>query len=302
MPKRIGFIINPAAAAGQSSARWAALQERFRQDGVEGKSRFTLRPGDAVQFAQELGRECDVVVAVGGDGTFFEVASGLLLDGAAHAQLGVVPLGTGNDSARQFGIHDPTQARQALRGARAMNVDAIRIGCQAQGTKVARHALLFAGVGILSEVLEQTTPGVKRVFGRRLSYPVGALRALASCVAPRMRVVCDGQAREQRFLLVCASNCEFSGGGMRLAAGARMDDGLLNVNVCETLGRVAAAALLWKIWRGHRPTHPKLRYFTARTVTVEADPPITVAADGELIGQTPAQFEVVPQALKILVP
>ena len=302
MPKRIGFIINPAAAAGRASAQWAALQDDFRQDGVAGKSRFTSRPGDAVRFAQELGRECDVVVAVGGDGTLFEVASGLLLGGAAHARLGVVPLGTGNDAARQFGIRDPTQARLALRGANTINVDALRIGCQTQGATLSRHALLFAGVGILSEALEQTTPRVKRVFGRRLSYPVGALRALVSYVAPLIRVTCDGQTWEKRFLLVCASNCELSGGGMRLAAGARMDDGFVDVNVCETLGRVAAAALLWKISRGHRPTHPKLRYFTARTVTVEADPPIPVAADGELIGQTPAQFEVVPQALKILVP
>jgi diacylglycerol kinase family enzyme len=117
-----------------------------------------------------------------------------------------------------------------------------------------------------------------------------------------MRVTCDGQTWQNRFLLVCASNCEYSGGGMRLAAGAKMDDGRLDVNVCAALGRVAAAALLWKIWRGRRPSHPQLRYFTARTVAVEADPPIAVAADGEIIGQTPAQFEVVPQALKILVP
>ena len=302
MSKRIGFIINAAAAAGRSSARWAAMQECFRQDGVQGRTLFTSRPGDAVRLAQELGWECDVVVAVGGDGTIFEVASGLLLDGPARAILGVVPLGTGNDAARQFGVPDTTRARLALQGAKTINVDAIRIGCQAQGATISRHALLFAGVGILSEVLVQTTPRVKRVFGRRLAYPVGALRALVSYVAPPMRVTCDGQTRENRFLLVCASNCELSGGGMRLAAGAKLDDGFLDVNACETLGRFSAASLLWTIWRGRRPAHHQLRYFPARTVAVEASPPIPVAADGEIIGQTPAQFEVVPQALRVLVP
>jgi len=300
--KQIGFIINPAAGAGRCPARWAELHERFRQDGFQGKSLFTARPGDAVRFARELGRECDVVVAVGGDGTLFEAASGLLLGGATNTRLAVVPLGTGNDAARQCGIRDSSQAQLALRGSRTITVDAIRIGCQAQGTPVSRYALLFAGVGILSEALQQTTPLVKRVFGRRLSYPAGALRAIGTYVAPRMRVTCDGQTRENRFLLVCASNGEFSGGGMRLAPGARMGDGLLDVNVCEALGRVAAAALLWQIWRGRRPSHPKLRYFTARNVAVEAEPPITVAADGELIGHTPVQFEVVPQALRILIP
>lgn len=266
------------------------------------KALFTAAPGDAVRFAQELARECDIVVAVGGDGTLFEVASGLLLNGATHAQLGVVPLGTGNDAARQFGLGDPAQARRALRGTRTISVDAIQIGCQAQGTTISRHALLFAGVGILSEVLNKTTPLVKRLFRRSLAYPMGALRALVKCHAPRMRVTCDGQTWTKEFLLVCASNTEFSGGGMRLAPDARMNDGLLDVNVCEAMGRVTAAALLWKVWRGHHRSHPKLRYFTAHTLAVEADPPITVAADGEVIGHTPARFEVVPQALKILVP
>lgn len=302
MPKRIGFIINAAAGVGRCQARWAELQERFRQDGVHGKSLFTSRPGDAVRFAQEMGRDCDVVVAVGGDGTFFEVASGLLLGGATDTQLGMVPLGTGNDAARQCGNHDPELAQRALRGTRTMSVDTIRIECQMDGRTTVRHALLFAGVGIISEVLERTTPLVKRVFGRGLAYPVGALRALGSYIAPPMSVTCDGKTWKQRFLLVCASNGEFSGGGMRLAPDARMDDGRLDVNACGALGCVTAAVLLWKIWRGHRPSHPRLQYFSGQTLAVEADPPIPVAADGELIGHTPARFQVVPQALRILIP
>ncbi len=300
--KQIGFIINPAADAGRCAARWTALQAHLRQDGIEGKSRFTSRPGDAVRLAQEFGRECDVVVAVGGDGTLCEVASGLLLAGSATPRLGVVPFGTGNDASRQFGIRDAAEARRALRSERTMTVDAIRIDCQAQENPVCRFALLFAGVGILGEMLKRTSPRVKRVFGRRLAYPVGALRALLTYTASPMRVTCDGQTWEQRFLLVCASNGELSGGGMRLAPGARMDDGLLDVNLCEGLGRGAAAALLWQIWRGRPPSHPKLRYFAGRKLSVAADPPIAVAADGEIIGQTPARFEVMPRALSILIP
>jgi len=302
MSGQIGFILNPAAGAGRCPARWAELQDQFRLDGIEGKLRFTSRPGDAVRFAQELGRKCDVVVAVGGDGTLFEVASGLLLSGAINPTLGVLPLGTGNDAARQCGISDMTQAQLALRGDRTKTVDAIRIHCHAEGTTVLRYALLFGAVGIASEALKQTTPLVKRVFGQRLAYPVGALRAIWTYRAPQMRVTCDGQTWENRFLLVCASNGEMAGGGMRLAPDARIDDGLLDVNVCEAIGRPATVALLGQVCRGRRLSHPQLRYFTARTVAIEADPPLEVAADGELIGHTPVQLEVVPQALKILIP
>jgi YegS/Rv2252/BmrU family lipid kinase len=302
MLKRVGFIINPAASAGRCQTQWAELQDYFRQDSVPAKCLFTARPGDAVRFAQDMARECDIVVAVGGDGTIFEVASGLLLSGATHPCLGIVPLGTGNDAARLCGVSDLAQARMALRNARTKTVDAIKICSQANGTTVTHYGLLYGAVGLIGEAVKRTTPWVKRIFGRRLAYPVGALRAILSYRAPQMRVTCDGQTWENRFLLVCASNGELSGGGMRLAPGAKMDDGLLDVNVCEAVGRGVAISLLWKISRGRRVTHSKLRYFTARALAVEADPPMEVQADGELIGHTPVQLEVVPRALRVLIP
>ena len=279
MPRQIGFIINPAAGAGRCQAQWAELQARFRRAGIQGKALFTAHPGDAVRFAQNLAQECDVVVAVGGDGTLFEVASGLLLSSATNTALGAVPLGTGNDAARQCGIKDTEQAQLALSGNRTTTMDAIRIHCQVEGSSVVRYALLFGAVGIAGEALKRTTPLVKRVFGQRLAYPIGALRAICTYRAPRMRVTCDSQKWENRFVLVCASNGEMAGGGMRLAPGARIDDGRLDVNMCEALGRWATVALLWQIFRGHRMAHPRLRYFTARTVAVEADPRLEVEAD-----------------------
>lgn len=299
---RMGFIVNPAAGAGRGHARWEEFKLRFPPSNVEEKVVFTSRPGEAVRLAQELARECDVVVAVGGDGTFFEVASGILLAGSETVRMGLVPLGTGNDTAILCGLGDTALARQALTRGQTRACDVIRICCREAASGVTRYSLLYASVGIIGEVLKRVTPRVKRVFGRRLAYPVGALRAIWKYRAPQMRVTCDGQSWEKRFLLLCASNAELSGGGMRLAPDAKMDDGLLDVNLAETVSRRAAAVLIWRMSRGRRISHPRLRYFNARTVAVEADPPIEVQADGEIIGQTPAQFEVMPRALRVLVP
>lgn len=301
-PRRVAFIVNPAAASARGQARWSELEPGFLQDNGSAKVLFTALPGDAVRLAQEAAVGCDPVVAVGGDGTVFEVASGLLLSGSADTRFGIVPTGTGNDVARQCGIRDLAQARVVLQGTRTKTLDVIRIQCHAGSTPVTRYSLLYAGVGIVGEVLKQTTPRVKRVFGPRLAYLVGALRAILTYRAPQMCLMCDGQAQEGRFLMVCASNSEEAGGGMRLAPGALMDDGQLNVNVCEPIGRYRTVALLWNIFRGRQLSHPMLHYFPARIVAVEARPPIEVEADGELIGHTPARFEVVPHALQILVP
>lgn len=301
-PKRVGFIVNSAAGAGRGRERWEEFQRSRCQSSVQEKVLFTSQPGEAVRLAQELATECEVVVAVGGDGVVFEVASGILLSGAANTQMGIVPVGTGNDTAILCGIGDTEQARQAFGSGRTKTLDVIRIRCVNRGTPVTYYSLLYASVGIIGEVLKQVTPRIKRVFGRRLAYPIGALRAIWKYRAPQMRVTCGGQSWENRFLLLSASNAELSGGGMRLAPGARMDDGLLDVNLAESVGRRAAAVLIWRMSRGHRISHPKLRYFTAHAVAVEADPPIEVQADGEIIGHTPSRFEVMPQALNVLVP
>jgi diacylglycerol kinase (ATP) len=299
--KRVAFIVNPAAASGRGRARWSELKGGFLQDHVHARVLFTTHAGDAVQLVQEIAPNCDVIVAVGGDGTAFEVASGLLLSGTTEARFGIVPIGTGNDLARQCGIRDMAQARIALHGGRTKNLDVIRIQCQEKVKPVIRFGLLYASVGIVGEVLKRTTPRVKRLFGPRLAYYAGAFRAILSYRSPPMRVTCDGQSQQGRFLMVCASNSEEAGGGMRLAPGALMHDGLLNINVCEAVSRCRTFALLWNIFKGRQLSHPKLRYFALRTVSVDADPPIEVEADGELIGHTPAQFEVVPQALKVMV-
>ncbi len=301
-PRRVAFIVNPAAASGRGRARWAELEDRFVQDHVGAKALFTSQPGDAIRLAQASAPNCDLIVAVGGDGTVFEVASGLLLSGSASIRFGIVPTGTGNDVARQCGICNLNQARVALRDGRTRSLDVIHIQCRAGNASVTRYALLYGAVGIVGEVLKQTTPRVKRIFGPRFAYHVGALRAILTYRAPQMQVTCDGRTQATRFLMVCASNSEEAGGGMRLAPGALMDDGEINVNVCEAISGIRTVALLWNIFKGRQLSHPKLRYFPARAVSVEADPPIEVEADGELIGYTPVQFEVVPQALQMLIP
>ncbi len=300
--RRTGFIVNPAAGVGRCRAQWTDLQKTFHQTGSSEKVLFTSRPGEAVGLAQALAEECDIVVAVGGDGTIFEVASGIMLAGNPRTLMGMVPLGTGNDTARLCGIHNAEQAAAALHGDHTRALDTIQIRCRAEGREVTHHALLYGSVGIIGQVLRQTTPRVKRVFGRHLAYPVGALRAIWSYEATEIRVICDGEISEKPTLLLSVSNSEYSGGGMRLAPDARMDDGLLNVNLCEPVGRWRAIALLWRMCRGRHLSHPQLRCFTARSVSAEANPPIDVQADGEIIGHTPVKMDVVPGGLRVLVP
>lgn len=301
-PRRTLFVVNPAAGAGRSQARWAELAAHLRGNGLPADHVLSARPGHALELAADAAARYDAVVAVGGDGTVFEVASGLMRAGVGRAALGIVPFGTGNDAARLAGIRSADDTVAALRDGRSRTVDAVAIECQAGGRTIERHALVFASAGIVGELLKRTTPRVKRLFGPRLAYAVGLLLALWRHRPARMRVTCDGQVSENRFLLVCASNGEHVGGGLRLAPGARSDDGLLDLNLIEAVGRWEALRQVRRLSQGRHVGHPKVRYFTARSVALDAEPPCAVQADGEQLGHTPARFQVRPQALRVLAP
>ena len=299
--RRALFIVNPVAGAGRGRTRWERFRRELQGEGVRFDEVSTTRRGEAMQIAQEGAGHYEALVAVGGDGTAYEVASGILSTEKADSALGVVPVGTGNDIARVLGIRGLAAARRAFTEGELVRIDAIRVDCMADGKPAVRHALLFAGVGIAGQSLKLTTARVKNLFGERLAYPVGLLRALWSYRAPLLRVTHGQQTDENRFLFVGASNSEYAGGGMRLAPGARMNDGELNVNLIEALGWWAALRLLLRVCRGRHTNHPKVRYLMASDLTVNGETPLEVAADGELIGYTPARFVVRPKALKVVV-
>lgn len=296
------FIVNPAAGSRRARARWAALALRLQQAGIQAEGRFTTSPGQAAEMARGAADDYEVLVAVGGDGTAAEVANGLWAQKNRSTALGVVPFGTGNDYATALEIHCEKDMLAALVAGRTRTIDVIEIECGRNGTRIVRCALLFAGVGIISETLRRTTGAVKRLFGKRLAYPVGLARALCSYHSPHMRIRAESLTCEGRFFFACASNTEVAGGGMKIAPGAQIDDGWLNINLVAALGRWQAIRQLRRVCLGQHTTHPQVRYFPARSLEIDADEPLEVAADGDVIGHSPARFVVRPQALRVLAP
>jgi diacylglycerol kinase (ATP) len=296
---RMLFVVNPAAGAGRAARRWAGLAQLLAHHGLAGDTVMTRHPGEAIDLAKQAAGVFEAVVAVGGDGTVLEVASGLLAANSTTV-LGVIPLGTGNDTPDALGLRREVEAVAALKAGQTRPVDAIRVRCQKAGAVCELHALSFAAVGIVGELLKQTTPLVKQLFGRRLAYPVGLLRALWSYRPPRMRVRWDGGSREDRFLFVSASNAEAAGGGMKIAPGARIDDGAMNLNLIEAVPRLEALRQLRRLCQGRHLPHPRIHYTPARNLSVECDPPIEVLADGDRVGFTPASLELIPGAIRVL--
>jgi len=259
----------------------------------------TRHAGHATELARHASAE--LVVAVGGDGTVNEVASGLLQRGSPVPTLAVLPAGTGNDIAQLLGVNSPAAAVAAMAHPRETDWDVIEIRCQSGAKSPRHHALLFAGAGFAAAVVRHTTPAVKARWGSTLSYQIGFLRALLGYRNETMRLRSEGREFHEPLLTALVANAPHAGGGgMRLGPGARMDDGVFDVSVIRGVTRLAVARQFVRLTRGTHIHHPAVNYFPGRWLEVASDRPLDVVADGELVGLTPVRFDLRPKALRLL--
>lgn len=302
MSNRFFVVVNPAAGAGKSAQRWERLRRRMEELCASLQIAYTDGPGRAIALARDAARNCDVVVAVGGDGTVSEVANGLLESGC-KTPLGILPVGTANDGASQFGIKSVEHAFEALAGGVQRFFDTIEVRYGGGQSAQTRYALMFAAAGFGAELLARTTAGVKRVFGPKLCYAVGFIRALWHYRQSRLEARSEHGVFKGWLFHVCAGNTEFAGGrSMRLSPGARPDDGKLNLCIIDRLNRLEALVHLPKLFHGTHPGHPKVRYFSGDRLEVDSNPQAPLAIDGDVVGFTPAKLTIRPGSLPVLVP
>jgi len=294
------LIVNPAARVGRNLPRLVDEgMATLRRQGFRTELVATQHAGHAIELAARPGFE--LVVAVGGDGTVNEVVTGLLRQ-PKPPPLAILPAGTGNDVARLLGIRSSAQAMAALVADCVIPWDVIEIDCRsAEGRPLRRHAVLFGGAGFVGNVIRQTTPGVKAWCGSTLSYAVGFFRALVNYRAVRLRVRGPGFEFEGPLLAALAANAPHAGGGgMRLGPGALLDDGEFNVSVIRWVSRAAVARQFVHLTRGTHIRHPAVQYFPATWLEMDAEQPLDVVADGEIVGCTPVRFSHRPLALSLL--
>jgi diacylglycerol kinase (ATP) len=300
-PRRTVFLVNPASAGGSTGRRWPELARRAAALGLEGDALFSEEPEHLRELAQRAAKEgADLVVAVGGDGTVNEAASGIV---GSAAELAVIPRGTGVDFVRTYGI--PSRLEDAVGVAlsgRTRAVDAGRVGYRAWSGEPA-EAWFFnvAGVGMSGAVAKRTNESSK-ALGGKASYLWSTLAVFARWRNTEVRVAVDGETRSGRMHEVVVANGRFLGGGMLMCPEASPDDGLFDVLLIGDITKADLVRTLPKIYRGTHLPHPKAELLRGATVAVDAEQALPVQLDGEQPGTTPVRFELVPKALRLRVP
>lgn len=305
---RATFVVNAHAAGGRTGKRWAACEPKMRAAFPTGEIQFTQGVGDGARIAQEaVSRGQELIVAVGGDGTVFEVVNGMMAADAGartRVRLGIWPAGSGADFAR--GAHlpnDPEAVCALITKNEPKWVDVGRVQCvDSDGRPVERYFINAADFGIGAKVVERLQKRSRLLPGRS-SYLWQSLRTLVTFKNPKVDLDADGRVQKGATIItMVVANGRYFGGGMCIAPAAILDDGLLNTIQVGGLGRIEAMRKLQETFGGQPIDHPDVDYSTCKILRAQSTSRVPIEADGELVGFLPASFEIIPRALQLLLP
>ena len=291
---RIAFILNPAAQGGRARRMWADLDRKAQALGMDYSVSETLSPGDGTRLAVGFQDRADLVVAVGGDGTVQEVASGLA---GTSTPFGVVPVGTGNDFASAIGMPSTLEAAlQALLDTPPQPIDLGRaFWVSATGDKGRRVFTNCLGVGFDAQASIEAS-ALKLVKGRS-AYIGGVLRSLWKWREPHAEVIvsvgerwqAEGEAAGTHLTRSPVLLCEIGngptiGGGFRITPDAILNDGLLDVCVVRHAPPLRVLSMLPKAIAGTHQNEPEVTTARATAITIQmVGGALPVQADGETV-------------------
>lgn len=298
------FLVNPAAGGGRGGRRWRRLRETFPElDGAR-----VLMASDDASARREL-RDAfeaggvDRLIAVGGDGTAHLAANVLLAaedDGvleASRVPFGLVPAGTGSDLSRHLGLPGrPAKALRQVLVATPKPLDAMVLEAD-DGRR--EFVLNIASGGLSGSVVQAIDANPRR---GQLSYLQSTVQGLLKYRPAGCRVHIDGRAVERdEFLVVAVANGQFFGRGMKVAPGARSDDGRLEVVLIAPVPSWKLPWLLPQFLVGRHVHHPAVQVHPATRVRLEPEPGFRpFELDGEVFDAAAVELSIRPSALRVL--
>ena len=296
-------IVNPAAGANSTHRKWSRISRLLRSVGLSFDYEYTEGAGHAIELARVAASDgYRYIVAVGGDGTVNEVANGILHSiRPTEISLGVVSTGTGSDFARSVGIpRDYTSACSSLCSSRRRLIDVGVVEFKNKGQTLQRFFVNVAGVGFDAVVVE-ATEHLPKYFGGTIPYLAGLFRSLFSYRNKLVVLSVGNKVETKRILNVAVANGSYVGGGMHIAPKAELGDNLLDVVTIGDVGKYELLKALPMVYKGTHINHPKVRMEQATHINIESAERVLVYADGELLGECPASFRLMPSALSIVV-
>jgi YegS/Rv2252/BmrU family lipid kinase len=298
-------IVNPNAGNGKGKKDWERISSLLNIAGLPFVVKFTEHKGHAIDFT--LGGIAEgfrKIITVGGDGTLNEVVNGAFLSGICSSNdisLALIPVGTGNDWGRMFGIPlDYEKAIRIISENKQMLHDVGMISYY-EGDKIKkRYFINIAGLGFESVVVRRTNIQKDKGRSGKAIYFYNLLMSLLSYKNTKAELIIDGKKSTADVFSINIGNGRYCGGGMRQTPFALPDDGLFDVTVINGMGKFEIIRNLKILYDGTILSHPKIDGYKCKKIRVDSDSIIYTEADGESLGHTPAEFSILPGSINII--
>lgn len=303
------IIANPAAGKNAVAHQWQSLQIFLQEYLPDHLVVLTERRGQATELAIEAIRQGHrKIIAVGGDGTNFEVINGILQQQevpSTDISYALLPVGTGNDWIRTHGIpKDWHQWLEMLNAGHTLLQDVGVVQYFSNGEPAQRFFVNVAGMAYDAFVVRYAEQHKRWIIHKTL-YLFLVFRLLFKYRLARARVIFNNQIVEDYFYTINIGICRYSGGGMSLVPHADPADGQLALTLARKVSKIGVLINTYRFYNGTLGEHPKTDLYQTAHIRVESlqkNQALWVEADGEWLGDAPAVFSILPKALKIIVP
>lgn len=293
MFKSYYFIVNPVAGQGKKLSFVSEITGFCQRNYLNYKLVMTHKPKEAIELAREASKKYEVIVAVGGDGTVNEVVNGIA---DTDAKLGIIPIGSGNDFAKQMGLtYNLSKDLRILMDGKFIKVDLGRVNN--------RHYFINGvGVGFDGEVAYRVRDFFKYAKGFS-GYLLSVFRTLATYKFHKVKFFIDGEiVKDDKILLIATCNGTTYGGGFKVAPSAKVDDGLFTVCFVSKMGKFYAMRNIPKILQGTHVSLPEVSMYTGKSVKIKSEKELFSQLDGEILPPMKEfDMEMVPAKINVII-
>jgi diacylglycerol kinase (ATP) len=293
-------VVNPAAGGRRGRKLVAPALDRVRAGGIHVDVIETSGPGQGIEITRDAFlKGYRRFIAVGGDGTSYEIVNGLFPNTpeAEPPTLAFLPLGTGNSFLREFTDRGVEHALEALLARRTRPCDVLRL----QHSGGVLHYINLLSMGFAADV---ATLRARRFSAwGELGYQASIFISLARFRRRPFPLRVDGQGQTDRrpCLFLTFNNSKFTGGTMLIAPRAEVNDGLIEYVRWGTIGRVGLIRNLPTLYDGTHINHPLAERSAVRQVEFFLDTAVDVMVDGEVLTLQCQKLDVLPSALNVVV-
>jgi len=292
--EKIHFVLNPKAGNGISLKIFQEIEGELKSNNVK----YTLfkSQGKNDIFNHVMSDEipdCDLICAMGGDGTIHETADGLMQSGkASDLAFSIIPSGTGNAFAQTLGELKPKKAIQKILDGERLKIDAMEIK---QGSKTS-YAVNIIGWGMASRV-NQISDQLRILGGIR--YNIASLIGIATMKKKKLILRMDDEVINEDALFFLALNTVYTGKGMKMAPDADFTDGLIDIIMFKSATKLQVVNIFLKLFSGKHIFDPRVTYKQVESFKLESEGD-DLNIDGENQGHTPIDVRVVKKCITLI--